>query len=349
MLFHARLVVAAYCCFACALPAACAAAEGKALYAISKSVPLGAPDRWDLLTFDEASHRVYVAHGDRVSVIDGDSGARVGQVEGFTGGTHGVAIAAQWGRGYSDDGEAGTATSFDLKTLKLGKPLKADADADAMVFDPASAHVFVIDGDPGKVTVIDPRSDTVLATIDGGGKLEIGVADGVGSLFVNGVAKEEIVKIDTRTNQVTAHWPIPACSKPHGIAIDPQTRRLFTSCVNKVLLAVNADNGKVVASLPIGEHTDGAAFDPVRKRIFSSNGDGTLTVISEKNADSFEVLGNVPTKHGARTMTLDPKSGRLYLVAADTRINEAAAPSDYRNRFKVVPGSATLLFLDPAP
>jgi DNA-binding beta-propeller fold protein YncE len=342
------LLLVGYCCIACTVGVSLATPD-KPIYTVSKSVPLGAPDRWDLLSFDEASHRVYVAHGDRVTVIDGESGALVGQVEGFPGGTHGIALVPKMGRGYGDDGHAGTATSFDLKTLALGKPIKADDDADAIVFDPASGHVFVIDGDPGKVTVIDPKTDTALTTIDGGGKLEIAVADGSGMLFVNGEAKQEIVRIDTRTNKVTAHWPIPQCTSPHGLAIDPRSRRLFASCENNVLLALDADNGKVVASLPIGARTDGAAFDPVRKRIFSSNGDGTLTVIVEKSADSFEVLANVQTKRGARTMTLDPKSGRLYLVAAETQINEAAAPTDLRHRFTVVPGTAKLLFLDPTP
>jgi DNA-binding beta-propeller fold protein YncE len=343
------LLLVGYGCIACAVGVSCAPPHTKPIYTISKSVPLGTPDRWDLLAFDESSHRVYVAHGDRVTVIDGESGALVGQIEGFSGGTHGVALVPQIGRGYSDDGRAGTATSFDLKTLRLGKPIKADDNADAIVFDPASGHVFVIDADPGKVTVIDPKTDTGLTTIDGGGKLEIAVADGSGMLFVNGEAKQEIVRIDTQTNKVTAHWPIPQCTSPHGLAIDPRSRRLFTTCENNVLLALDADNGKVVASLPIGARTDGAAFDPVRKRIFSSNGDGTLTVISEKSADSFEVLANVQTKPGARTMTLDPKSGRLYLVAAETRINEAASPTDLRHRFTIVPGTTKLLFLDPTP
>jgi DNA-binding beta-propeller fold protein YncE len=337
-------------CLACAaLGASSAPPQAGPIYIITKSVALGAPDHWDLLSFEAASHRVYVAHGDRVSVVDGQSGSLVGQVEGFPGGTHGVALLPELGRGYSDDGKAGTAASFDLSTFKLVKTIKADADADAIVFDPASGHVFVIDAEPGKVTVIDPKSDTSVATIDGGGKLEIGVADGAGSLFVNGEANREIVRIDTRANRVSAHWAIPQCVSPHGIAIDPKTRRLFTSCENNVLLVVDADHGSVIASLPIGARTDGAAFDPVRKRVFSSNGDGTLTVILEKDASTFEVEATVPTVIGARTMTLDPKSGRLYLMAADFKINEAAAATDYRNRYKVTPGSAKLLFLDPSP
>jgi len=331
---------------ACMLPGT---ANADPLYTLTKTVPLGAPDRWDLLSFNPDTDRVYIAHGDRVTVVDGHSGMLIGEVQGFPGGTHGVALIPEMKRGYSDDGSAGTAASFDLETLKIGKAVKAEEDADAIVFDPVSGHVFVIDSDPGKVTVIDPKTDSVVTTIDGGGKLEIGIADGAGKLYVNGEANREIIRIDTKTNQVDARWPIPACTSPHGIAIDTQSRRLFASCENNVLLALDADNGKVIASLPIGSRTDGAEFDPMRKRVFSSNGDGTLTVISELGPDSFAVLANVPTMFGARTMTIDPKMGRLYLVSAEIKVNEAAAPTDYRNRFKVTPGSAKLLIFDPVP
>lgn len=310
---------------------------------------MGSPERWDLLTFEPSSQRVYVAHGDRVTVVDVERGAVVGNVERFPGGTHGVAVLPEVGRGYSDDGQAGTAASFDLKSLKILKQAKAEDDADAIVADPASGHVFVINGDPGKVTVIDPKTDSPIATIDGGGKLEIGVADGSGQLFVNGEAKREIVRIDTKSNKVTGHWTISNCTSPHGLAIDAQSRRLFASCENNLLVVVNADNGQLVSSLPIGTRTDGAAFDPIRKRVFSSNGDGTLTVISEKSPDSYEVLANIKTALGARTMTIDPQTGRLFLVAADIVVNELAAPTDFRNRFQVTPGSTKLLVLDPTP
>jgi DNA-binding beta-propeller fold protein YncE len=322
-------------------------ANAAALYALTKTVTLGPPDRWDLLTFVPASRRVYIAHGDRVTVVDGQSGAIIGNVTGFPGGTHGVAILPGQNRGYSDDGRAGTAGAFDLKTLKLTDKVNADKDADAIAFDPVSGHVFVIDGDPGKVTVIDPKTDKIVTTIDGGGKLETGIADGAGNLYVNGEANGEIVHIDTRTDSVVDHWPLAGCTSPHGIAIDTQDRRLFSSCANGVLLAMNADNGKVVASLPIGTGSDGAAFDPVRKRVFSSNGEGTVTVIGEMAPDSYKELGTLQTVPSARTMTIDPQTGRLYLVAAEIKINQAAAPNDFRNRFRLTPGSTRLLIYDP--
>ncbi len=316
---------------------------------MTKTVALGAPDRWDFVVFDPASHKVFVAHGDRVTVVDGRTGAILGNVEGLQGGAHGIAIVPGTGRGYTDDGRAGTAASFDLDKLNLINTIKADADADAIVFDPTSGHVFVVDGDPGKLTVIDPKSDFAVATIDAGGKLETAVAGDNGKLYVNGEEKREIIRVDTATNQVDGHWPIPNCTSPHGLALDPEAHRLFSSCTNNVLVIVDADTGTTIATLPIGARSDAAAFDPKRKLIFSSNGDGSLSVIAEKDANTFVTVASVATLRSARTMAVDPVSGRLYVVAADTTVNPSADPSDLRHRYVVTPGSAKLLFLDPAP
>ena len=337
-------------CLACVIAFAPQAfAQSTPLYSVTKTVVLGAPDHWDFVVFDPASHKVFVAHGDRVTVVDGRTGTILGNVEGLPGGTHGIAIVPGAERGYTDDGRAGTAASFDLDTLKLITTIKADADADAVVFDPTSGHVFVVDGDPGKLTVIDPKSDSVVATIDAGGKLETAVAGGNGKLYVNGEEKKEIIRVDTATNQIDARWSIPNCTSPHGLAIDPEAHRLFSSCANNVLVVVDEDTGATVATLPIGTRSDAAAFDPKRKLIFSSNGDGTLSVIGEKDANSFVTVASVATKQGARTMAVDPESGRVFLVAADTTLNPSADPSDFRHRYVVTPGSAKLLFLDPTP
>jgi len=324
------------------------AAQSAPLYTLTKTVPIGAPDRWDLLTYDPGSQRVYIAHGDRVTVVDAQVGKVVGNVEGFAGGTHGVAVIPSLHRGYTDDGKAGTANSFDLKTLKALKSIPAADDADAIAFDPVSGHLFVIDSDPGKITVIDPKTDKVLTTLDGGGKLEIGVADGLGKVYVNGEEKREILRIDTKNTTIDARWPIPDCESPHGIAVDTKGHHVFTSCANKLMVVVSTTDGKQLASLAIGARTDGAAFDPNKHRAFSSNGDGTLTVIGEPTPGNFAVLDTVQTTLGARTMTLDPKSGRLFLVAAELKENEGVDPKDYRHRYTVTPGSAKLLIFDPA-
>lgn len=317
------------------------------LYHVVKTVALGAPDRWDYVVVDSAFGRAYVAHGDRVTVVNGKTGAVIGDVEGMPGGTHGIAFYHPAGKGYTDDGKAGTVTVFDLKTLKPIRTVKAEPDADGIVYDPVSRHIFVIDGDSGKLTVLDPKDDSVVATIDAGGGLEFGLSGENGKFYVDGAKKNELVRVDTKTNTVDAHWALNGCLKPHGLAMDRQTHRLFVSCVNKVMAVVNADTGATVASLPIGEGTDFAEFDPVRKRAFSSNRDGTLSVIAEKSADRFEALPPVQTAFGARTMAVDAKSGRIFLVTADFSVNEAIPASDPRHRYTVKPGTAKLLMFDP--
>ncbi|MGH8220939.1 MAG: YncE family protein [Steroidobacteraceae bacterium] len=323
-------------------------------YQVTKSVKLGAPDRWDYVVYDAPSHRVYVSHGDRITVVDGHSGRIVGQVETIPGGTHGIAISHAAGLGYTDDGRAGQAVAFSLRSLKIVKRLKAEGDADAVTIDPASGHVFVVDGDPGALTVVDPASDSVVATVSAGSKLEYAVAGPGGKVYVNGVAKSVIYRIDTSTNQVDATWPIPQCASPHGLAIDTATHRLFSSCENSRMVVVNADTGAVVASVPIGRGTDAAAFDPRRKLAFSSNGgDGTISVIREVSADEFVPVATVKSAVSGRTMTVDPESGRLFVAAAKedpaamAAFRAALAAHKRPTRFPFAPGSLTLLFLDP--
>ncbi|MFI4963779.1 MAG: YncE family protein [Caulobacterales bacterium] len=321
-----------------------AQAQAAPAYKVTRSVALGAPDRWDYVVFDPASRRVYVAHGDTVSVVDGRDGRMIGKVEGIAGGTHGIGISTATGKGYTDDGKAGQAVVFDLKTLKAGARIPAAADADAIAFDPASGHVFVIEGDPASITVIDPKTDKVVATIDGGGKLEYGASDDRGHLYVNGAAKREIVSVNTRTNAVDGHWPMPDCANPHGLAIDTARHRLFSSCVNGQLAVVNTDTGRVVATVPIGKGTDAAAYDPKRHLVFSSNGlDGTLTVIRQKDADTYAPVATIPTAISGRTMSIDPQTGRLYVAALDMEPATTAGA-----RPKPRPGTLRLMFLDPS-
>lgn len=332
-----------------AIVGAAAEPAGAPLYHVTKTITLGAPDRWDYVVFDPSSDRVFVAHGTGVTVVDGATGALVGQIDGLPGGAHGTAISTATGHGYTDDGQAGIAESFDLKTLKPLHRIKTAPDADSILTDPKSGHIFVINGDSGSVTVIDPRSDTAIATVQTGGGLEDGVADGEGHLFINGAEKNELVRIDTAKNAIDARWPIKSCTSPHGMAMDTATRRLFISCENKILLAVNADNGVVIASLPIGARTDAARFDPNRHLVFSSNGEGTLSIIREVSKDKFVSLGDMKTAPGARTMALDPATGRIYLAAADILRSDPPSSPDGRPHVTYKPGSLKLLFLDPAP
>lgn len=339
-----------------ALPAfsPAAAAATTVHYRLVKSVALGAPDSWDYLVYDPPSHRVYVAHGNRLTVVDGRSGRIVGRVGPIAGGPHGIAISHAAGVGVTDDGRAGRAIIFSLRTLKVLKRLKIQRGADAVAFDPTSRHAFVIDGHTGSVAVIDPGRERVVKIIHIGGDLEYAVAGDNGRLYINGVTGHEIFRIDTATNRVDARWPMSACRDPHGLAIDTRTHRLFSSCENGRLEVVNAESGAVVATLPIGRGTDSARFDPRRKLIFSSNGlDGTLSVIREVNANTFVPAGTVGTAVSGRTMGIDPASGRVYVAAARTTRKAltaffAAWRSGKRpRRSPFAPHSLRLLFLDP--
>jgi DNA-binding beta-propeller fold protein YncE len=276
-------------------------------------------------------------------VIDGSNGTVLGTVTGVSTATHGIGISTATGHGYTDDSEAGTAGAFDLATLKPVTTIKTDGDSDAIAVDPQSGHVVIVNGDTGTVTVIDPKTDTAVATVQLGGKLEYAVADGAGSIFINGASQREIIRFDATTNKVAARFPVPDCQSPHGLAMDRATKRLFSSCVNGVLMVVDAETGRIVAKPPIGQGSDAAAFDPKRKLVFSPNGrDGTLSVIEERDADTFLPVATVKTAVSARTMDLDPETGRLYLVAADLESPAVGRPH-------AVPGTLRLLFLDPKP
>jgi YVTN family beta-propeller protein len=316
-------------------------------YHITKEVALPGPARWDFVKYSSRDKRVYVAHGDRVSVVDEPTGKFIGQIGNLPGGTHGIAIPPQGNQGFTDEGHPGLAVAFDLKTLQQTATIGTAADADGILYEPTTRHIYVINGDSGSISVIDPSSDKKIATVDIGAKLEPAVADGKGHFYVNGEQKNDIVAIDAKANTVIAHWPMPACQTPHGIAIDRSARRLFSTCANKVLVVLNIDTGGIVATLPIGAHSDGAAFDPVRKLVFSSNGDGTLSVIKELSADHFIAAQTVKTKASARTISIDPKTGRIFLVAADLISAPTTARTGHRPAY--APDSVKLLYVDPTP
>jgi YVTN family beta-propeller protein len=314
------------------------------LYKVTQSIPLGAPDRWDYLSFDATSNRIFAAHGDRIDVIDLATKQVVGQVA--VAGANGAAIVSSSGKGYAGSRDRKSVVVFDLNTFEVLKTLPAAEDTDAIIFDPSSGRVFLMQGDPREVTVIDTATDTLALTIPLGGHPEFAAVDGQGKLYVNIEDKSEIQRIDTHTGKVDATWPIKVCDGPHGLAIDKESHRLFASCVNSKLVVVNAHDGSVVSMLPIGKHTDAAAYDEHAKRVFSSNGEGTLSVIQQDSADRYRALGEVSTQFGARTMAIDSRSGRIFLITGDYA-DVSPASADVRQRYKVKPGSVRLLLLDP--
>jgi YVTN family beta-propeller protein len=340
-----KTLVAGFLVAAIAFAASPLQAAPEAAYRLAGTIAIGTPDRWDYVVFDAPSGRVYVAHAHIVTVVDPKAGKVIGTIN-VGGTTHGVATVPALGKGYTDDGKSGTAVVFDLKTFKELHRIRVEPDADGIVFDPASGHVLVITGDSGKVSVIDPKTDTVIASIDGGGPLEFGVLAGNGKFYVDGEEKNEIVRMDLATNRVDAHWPLAGCKTPHGLAIDRAHMRLFASCGNKVMAVINARTGALITTLPIGEGTDFAEFDASRGLVFSSNREGTVSIIAERTPDDFMALAPLTTARGGRTMALDQASGQLFIVASDVTVNETALASD-RARYKVAPGSAKLMIFEP--
>jgi YVTN family beta-propeller protein len=304
---------------ALALLAGSASAQARGPYELTGTVSLGAPEKRDYVVFDSGSQRVFIAHGDHLSVVDARTGKAVGEVTGIPGGTHGTAVSAATGHGFTDDGKAGQAVVFDLKTLKVLDHIPAADDADGMVREPASGNIVIADGDSGQVTIIDPKTNKLVKDITVGGKLEGVTAGANGAVYVEGAEKREVVTINARTGALLSHWAIPACVSPHGIAFDDAGHRLFVSCANALMTVLNTDTGVVVASLPIGKGTDSAAWDPQRKRAFSANGDdGTVSIIQQQGPDAYVALPAIKTAPGARTMAVDPATGRLFVAAPES-------------------------------
>jgi YVTN family beta-propeller protein len=311
-------------------------------YHVSKKVPVAGPGRYyDYLTFDPASRRLYVSFGDQVAVLDGDRHTLLGTLGGAKK-VHGMVVAA--GRVFVTDGGADTVRVYDARTLKPAGEVKTGKNPDAILHDPASNQVFAFNHSAGTITVIDPASLAVKATIEAPGALEFGRADGKGTVWVNVEDKNEIVRIDSKKNTVTAHWPIAPCQAPTGLGFDPRTRRLFAGCEsNDLLVVVDADSGKVVTTLPIGSGVDGVEFDFGIRTIFAScGGNGTLAVIKQESADKYTVSANIPTQARAKTLALDPQKHRVFVSAANFE-----APADPKQRPTFVPGSFQVLVVDP--
>jgi DNA-binding beta-propeller fold protein YncE len=291
-------------------------------YHLLKTIPLGAAEGggeyFDYITVDPAARRVYVSHGTEVKVLDADSYAVLGTITGFKR-DHGVAVVPELGRGFVSDGDLGEAIIFDLKTFKKIGEVKADKDADSILYDPASKHIFVFNGEPKTATVVDSAKGTVLATIQLGGAPEQAVADGKGMIYDNLEDTNEVVAIDSRAMQVKSRWPVAPAGQPVSIAMDRKTRRLFVSGRNpKLLVVMDADSGKIIGqSFPIGDRVDTTIFDPETKMVASSTREGTIHIFHEDSPDQLSVVETVKTEFGAKTMGLDPKTHRLFVDTSD--------------------------------
>ena len=331
-------------------------ATGGSGYKLIREVPIDAKGGWDYLTIDSEDRRLYISNDSGIIVFDVDSEKVVGNVPQTPyvlgrGMVHGVAIVRDLNRGFISHEVPPTAVIFNIKSLEVLGEAKTDPGTDAILYDPASKRVFTFNGKDGvhDVTAIDAATGKVVGTIQLPESPEFSVSDGTGHLYVNIESKSELVRIDSRTLKVTATWPVAPCDGPSGLAIDVAHRRLFATCHNNLMAMVNADTGEVVATVPIGAGTDAGRFDPGTGYAFSSNGDGTLTIAHEDSPDKLTLVENVRTAPSARTMEVDPKTHRVYLMSAK-QIPAAKAPAsatpDNPHRYtKTVPGTVKLLIL----
>jgi DNA-binding beta-propeller fold protein YncE len=303
-------------------------------------VTLGGEGFWDYLAMDADARRLYVSRWTHVMVVDADSYRVVGDIPSI-GGVHGITIAREFGRGFISEDEANRVTIFDLKTWEKVGSAKTGQNPDAVIYDPATKRVFAFSGHDGTATAIDAASGRVVGTVNLGGSPEFAAADRQGHIYNNLEDKNEVVEIDSKTLKTLNHWPLAPGESPSAMAIDLRHRRLFIGCHNKMMVVMDADTGKVVATPAIGEGVDAARFDPSSQLVFSSNGDGTLTVIHEDSPDKYSVIDNVQTERGARTMELDEKTHRIYTVTADL----GPQPTEPHEPPPMVPGTFRLLVL----
>jgi YVTN family beta-propeller protein len=260
-----------------------------------------------------------------------------------TPGVHGIALAPELGRGFTSNGREGTVTIFDLSTLKPITRVKVGENPDAILFDPATKRVFTFNGKSNDSTAIDAATGNVVGKISLGGKPEFAVTTGTGELFVNLEDKSELLSLDPKDLKVKSRWPLAPCQEPSGLALDAKNRRLFAGCDNKMMAVVNADTGKVIATLPIGDGVDANAFDPETGLTFASCGEGVLTVAHEDSPGKFSIVQNVPTEKGARTMALDPKTHVVFLVTAKFGQPPAPTQAQPHPRPPVLPDSFVVL------
>jgi DNA-binding beta-propeller fold protein YncE len=303
----------------------------------------GGGEYFDYINFDPGSRRLYLSHGTEVLVVNADSGKEEGKISGLKL-AHGVAIVPEVGRGFISDGAQGKAIIFDLKTLMVMGEANAAADADCIIYDPASKHVFTFNGDSHSASAIDPATGKGVGTIELGGGPEFAVADGQGMIYNNLEDKSEVLAIDSRSLKVKSRWPIAPAGAPTAIAMDREHRRLFIAGREPAMLVViNADGGKVIQSFPISGGADADVYDPNTGLIFVSTREGWVHIFHEDSPDHYSEAGKVKTELGAKTMGYDPKTDRFFVDTAE--FGKAPAPTSERPhpRPAPIPGTFRLL------
>jgi YVTN family beta-propeller protein len=308
-------------------------------FKITDSFHIASAGGWDYIAVQPNSNRLFVSHGTQVNILDKITGDSLGVIHN-TIGVHGIAFLPALNKGYTSNGRLNNVFVFDLQTLAVTDSIATGQNPDAIFYDSYCKRVITCNGRSKDLSFIDAVTNKVTATVAVGGKPETAVSNGAGKIFVNIEDKNEIVVIDANTFTVEAHWPLLPAEAPTGLAIDTVSKRLFAACGdNNFLVVVDAAKGNIVAKIPIGGGCDGAGFDPQLKNIYTSNGDGTLSVIHEDTKDKFTLRETIVTRRGARTMVVDEQTHKLYLPTAEFE------PSKGEGRPKMIPGTFKVLVL----
>ena len=339
-------------CWACVLSCSVlliSAVEANAAdssYKVIRRMPVGGDGGWDYLRVDPDAHRLYLSRGSHLMVIDEVSGKVIGDVPASnTTNMHGVALATDLGKAFSSNGDANTVTVIDLKTLKATAVLTIPGkNPDSIIYDPDTKRVFTFNGKSHDSTVIDANTGKVIGTVTLAGKPEEPALDGKGNMFINIEDKSSLQEFDTKTFAIKGTWPLAPCEGPSALAMDTKNRRLFAAC-DKVMVVINADTGKVVASPPIGGDPDGNGYDPATGLLFASCREGLVSVIHQDSPDKYSTVGNVNTQFGSRTMALDPKTHHVFTETADFKPAPPPTPDNPRPRPVQIPGSFVILEL----
>ncbi len=328
-----------------ALVATIAGAQGSTGYHVVKKTLVGGDGGWDYLFVDAGARRLYLSHGDKVVVLDADEVKVVGEIPN-TQGVHGIAVAPEFNHGFTSNGRTSTVTIFDLKTLKVIKEVPVTGkNPDAILYDPFSKNLFTFNGRSQDASVLNAETGDTVASIFLGGKPEFAVTDLKGHVYVNIEDKSEIAAIDAKSFKVLSRWSIVPGEEPSGLSMDLASRRLFSVCGNKMMVVSDPDNGKVVTTVPIGDGPDACKFDPETHLAFSSNGEGTITVIREESPEKFVVVETAKTQPRARTMEIDTKTHSLFTVTAEFGETPKPTPERPRPRPAMVPNTFTVLEL----
>ncbi|HTF69069.1 MAG TPA: YncE family protein [Edaphobacter sp.] len=325
----------------CLVVAAASFAANAPGFKVANRYPLPGDGGFDYIVFDASANRLYVSHGTKVDVVDAASGKVIGPVA-DTPGVHGIAIVPELHRGFTTNGGDSTVSVFDTNSLKTIKKIHVSEDPDFIFYDGKSKKVLVCHGDGAVITLIDPEKQDAVGKIALGGGAEAAVVDGKGNGFVNLEESAMVVRFTVAAMKAVDKWPITGCKTPTGLAIDEKNSRLFIGCRSKVLAVMDSTTGKVITTLPIGDRVDAVAFDRANKLIFTSNGDGTVSVVRQNSADSYTTVGDIQTQKSAKTMAFDPTSRRLFLSAAEMQ----AAPAGGKGKLQPKPGSFNVLVVE---